>query len=586
MARLARLFAIDLRSLAAFRIGLAIASIYALSVIAPDLAAFYTDDGLVPRAWGTPHQRDGGLSILMLSGDLWLVWLLWGVGLVASLALLAGWRGRIAAAVLWLVWLSFTSRNTFVVQGGDRLIAHLLFWAMFLPITARFSVDHALRRRDDDLPAQVLSVATVGLLLQVLYVYVFGALMKTSPIWIEHFSAIYLALHLDTFVTGAGVILREFGPIMLLLTGFVYLLELWSPLFLFFPDRRQLVRKVTLALLVAMHVGFRVFLHIGHFWMVSLSSLMSYVPGDFWDWLSRRVWRAEVHRMEIWYDRDCGFCLKVALLLREAFLPGTVPVRPAQDHAEIGALLASEVSWVVVDGTGRRWLHWDAVALVMRANALLRPLGWIAAGIGAIGVGRPLYDAIGRNRHSLGALTRWLSPPARLSVRLPSLLSALLAVVIVLVFGWNLRQVAPQVMPPFPAPLEAGMRFIGLNQQWGMFAPSPPTDDAIPIVTALGQGQEGRNLFLIPPGATPDNWYQAFPSHRWRKYINNLRILPEDVRRGYLAIYAVHACKVTAEAGQPAEAIQIEMLRRRTLTGYERAAFRDDWGIWPCQQVQ
>ena len=44
------LFGIDTRSLAVFRIGLALAILADLLIKAPDLIAFYTDDGVLPRA--------------------------------------------------------------------------------------------------------------------------------------------------------------------------------------------------------------------------------------------------------------------------------------------------------------------------------------------------------------------------------------------------------------------------------------------------------------------------------------------------------------------------------------------------------
>ncbi|MEM7545280.1 MAG: HTTM domain-containing protein [Pseudomonadota bacterium] len=583
MDRLRLLFSIDLRSLAAMRIGLAITSLYALAVLAPDLATFYSDHGLTVRDWDAPHQRYGGLSVLLLSGGAWLAWLLWTVGVVASLIFLVGWRGRVAAAVLWVVWVSFTSRNAFVVQGGDQLMGLLLFWCMFLPISARFSVDQALTPQDRHGPQSICSVATVGLLLQVLYVYVFGALMKTSEVWFPNASAIYVALHLDTFVTGLGIWLREYGLLMQLLTLFVFLLELLTPILLFFPDARLWVRKVTLALLIDMHIGFRFFLHIGHFWMVSLSSLMAYVPSDWWNWLAAQWWRADQKRFEIWYDRDCGFCRKVALILKVFFLPPGIPVRPAQDHPEIGPLLEREVSWVVVDGTGRRWLHWDAVALVMRQNILLRPLGWLAALYGWVGLGRPTYDLIGRSRGDLGLVTRLLSAP-RVLVGMPGrITSAALALIILLVFGWNLAHVTP-LAPAIPAPAEVALRAAGKSQFWGMFAPSPPLRDSIPIVTVVDG--DDANLFLKPPRADRfDHWVDHFPSHRWRKYLNNLRIMDEVTRKLYLRRYANHACGIAA-ARSPATAIRIELITRQTTAGFSRTEEVENWGTWPCPPPQ
>lgn len=595
MARLLALFEIDLRALAAFRIGLAITSIYALVILAPDLGAFYSDAGLAPRDMGAAgegvtgerpaaHLRTGALSILSLSGGVWLVWLVWAAGMLASFALLAGWRGRWAAAALWLVWLSLIGRNAMVIQGGDRLMVLLLFWAMMLPVSARMSVDHALTPDEKRGADSVVSIAAAGLLLQVLYVYVFGALLKTAGPWWPNGSAIYIALHLDTFATVAGAAVRGLGGALQALTYFVFFIELLAPVFLFWPDARRRVRQGALALLIAMHVGFRVFLHIGHFWMVSLSSLMVYAPGVWWDALERRWWRPDQRRIEIWYDRDCGFCLKVALLLREAFLPRATPVRPAQDHAEYGPLLARETSWVVVDGAGRRLLHWDAVAFVMRQNPILRPLGWLAWLYGAAGLGRRTYDLIGDSRGGLGRVSRLLTPPARLVFAPSRALGAGLAVVIAAAFLWNLSHSLPAARALFPPGAEWAFRAIGQEQRWGMFAPSPPLRDGYPVIRVAGaEGAAAENLFLKPPSAAPVGaWRDQFPSHRWRKYVNNLRVSTPEIRAPYLTRWAAHACRVAGRRGAAPAAIHIRMVERETRGDYTRRPLEEDWGRHPC----
>lgn len=585
MSRLVRLFEIDLRSLAAMRIGVAITALYCLFVLAPDLGPFFTADGLTPADRSAPHFRWGGFTPLVWLTSYPAVLAVWAAGVLAGLALLVGFHGRWAAFALWLVWMSLAQRNGFITQGGDRLLILLLFWSIFLPVSARFSIDHALTPEAEKGPGAVVSVATVGLLFQVLHVYVFGALLKTSEAWAPNGAAVYVALHLDTFVTDFGVWVRQFGAILQILTLFVFCIELFAPALLFFPDRRLVVRRVTLALLICMHVGFRVFLHIGHFWMVSLASLMAYAPGGWWDWIARR--RGGAGRIEIWYDRDCGFCRKTALILKEFFLTADVPVRPAQDHPEIGPLLEREVSWVVVDATGRRRLHWDAVAYVTRQNPLLAPIGWLAWGFGAVGLGRPAYDLIGRRRKALGRVTRWLRPPRRLVPRVGPAVSVFLGVVIVFGLLWNLR---PHVGDLIPGRIAAAASAAGLTQDWTMFAPAPPAEDGVPVVTVrpAADPSAALNLYPRPPVAADADLraYDHFPSYRWRKYLNNLRFLrqvDDPHFEDYMRLYAAHACAVAERAtGARPAAINVTLRMNRTLSNYGSEDFTDDWGDWPC----
>src|SRR2546428_1961581 len=66
-----RLFAIDARSLAAFRVGLALVVLFDLATRARDLRAHYTDDGVLPRATLLTLMPHSPMSLHMLSGDVW-----------------------------------------------------------------------------------------------------------------------------------------------------------------------------------------------------------------------------------------------------------------------------------------------------------------------------------------------------------------------------------------------------------------------------------------------------------------------------------------------------------------------------------
>src|SRR5205085_3059482 len=115
------------------------------------------------------------------------------------------------------------------------LLPLLLFWAIFLPTGRIFGIDGALERgRNLSRDPRVLSVASAGLLLQALYVYVFGALLKTGDSWTDG-QAVNIALHAETFATAAAHVLREYVVVTLLLTYFVFYLEVLTPVLLFFP---------------------------------------------------------------------------------------------------------------------------------------------------------------------------------------------------------------------------------------------------------------------------------------------------------------------------------------------------------------
>ncbi len=398
MTSLKELFSIDYRSLAAFRVVVALTLLFVCTVWAPDLKEFFTDSGVLTVAELRQYFPEHRFTLFAFFSGPLVIHLFWLLLVISSLCLLAGYRSRLSAAICFLLYLFFVGRNPLLLQRGDTLLPLLLFWGAFLPIGKVFAVDGALdRERDLSGGTTVFSVATIGMLLQVLYVYVIGALLKTGYPWFPGGAAVSIALHLDTFVTLPGLLLREFVPLTIFLTYFVFFIELLSPFLLFFPDRHFRVRNLTLILLIAMHLGFRLFLNIGHFWLASLSSLMVYVPARNWEWLRQRYWKPETRQLRIYYDRDCGFCLKTGLLLREFFLPPEVVIAPAQDHGEVGELLERENSWVLETPDGRRLLHWEALIFATGQSPLMRPFWVLIWLIGALGLGRPLYRAIGKS---------------------------------------------------------------------------------------------------------------------------------------------------------------------------------------------
>src|SRR6056297_857557 len=85
-AALAARVSVDLRALAAFRIGLGTLLLADLARRSRWLTAFYTDDGVLPRrAFLADYETIR--SVYLLAGEPWAVGLLFGVSGVAALAL-------------------------------------------------------------------------------------------------------------------------------------------------------------------------------------------------------------------------------------------------------------------------------------------------------------------------------------------------------------------------------------------------------------------------------------------------------------------------------------------------------------------
>jgi len=524
---MARIFGIDLRTMALFRICLGALILIDLINRARFLTVFYTDNGVLTRAEAIFYNSPARISFHLMSGSPIVIGILFFIAGILAILLMLGYRTRLVTVLSWLFLLSLNNRNLIVQQAGDVLISVLAFWAIFLPIGARFSVDAALRSGDQPRPPDAyFSIATAAMLLQVIYVYVFGALLKSSPVWMPDGQAVYYALHLDSLATPLAHWLRQFAALMQGLTYYVWTLELIAPLLVFSPIWHLPLRLVAMVLLITMHLGFFLFLEIGLFPFISITSLLLFTPGVVWDWLGRKINPATKRGIEIYYDAGCGFCLKTAKLFRTFCLPADVPIRPAQDNPEILPIFEAEDSWVVTDGQGGRLTKWAAVAFVMRQSPLFWLPGKAFQWRPLARLGDRLYRLIGDNRTgALGQLSARFLPYRRQWLRLFLAESILVGGLAVMVFAQNLT-ILPKVEYRLPAPVPNFLRVVRLYQRWTMFAPRPMRSDGWFVVRGVMEDGEVVNLWSglagEPIPIKPRYVSEWYPDYRWRKYLSRL----------------------------------------------------------------
>eukprot|EP00664_Eupelagonemidae_sp_cell27_P005266 gene5266-2016_t len=86
-------------------------------------------------------------SIYFASGDLAVMMVLLVVHTVVAVCFTAGFHTRKAAVVLYVLDASLSQRMGCSYYAGDRLRCLMLFWAMWLPVSARLSVDAYRARR-------------------------------------------------------------------------------------------------------------------------------------------------------------------------------------------------------------------------------------------------------------------------------------------------------------------------------------------------------------------------------------------------------------------------------------------------------
>lgn len=543
-AKLAEIFGIDLRTLALFRVCLALIILLDLALRARDLTAHYSDYGVLPRAALLGDIGQGFPSLHLISGSSKIEALLFVFSALVALALLIGYRTRIATVVSWILLLSLQARNPGVMQGGDMLLYLLLFWGIFLPLAARFSVDAALNEEAQKAPNAFFSMATMALLVQAMCVYTFGALLKSSPVWIPDGTAIYYALQLDYIITPLGHWLGQFGSVLQFLTYYVWSLELLAPLIMFSPIAHYRTRLIGITLLVLLHTGFLLCIYIGIFGLCSIASILAFTPGRLWDKIGERIRTPERRGVAIYYDEPCGFCRKVCLILRTFLLLPETPILPAQNFPDIHREMQTHNSWVVVDHDGTHHVRFDAIVLVFRRSVLFSWIGRILALAPMRAIGERVYAWVARNRGELGHWSAVTLPYRNRPITPSAAAQAVAGVLMVTMLIVNLQSIHV-VIPRLVDIADSVADSVRLGQGWTMFAPQPSRLDG--WFVARGKTRDGDVVDVLhnregePDTKRPESLAREHSTYRWEHY---RMFLLDPANAKYRPYYARYLCRV------------------------------------------
>lgn len=533
---------IDLRSLAAFRIALGLIILADLWIRGGDLSVWLSDDGVLPRDAAIDWGNDYRWSLYFISGSwVWALILNLIAGL-AALALILGYRTQLATIVSFILLVSLHNRASLVLQGGDNLLLLLIFWSLFLPLGARFSLDAARVHPDHqhrlaDRSNELLSIGTVAILFQAMSVYFFSAFLKSGSEWFEDGTAIYYALHLDELATDLAVLWRDMHWLTVPLTRYVWWLELLGPILMFSPVFRVPIRLLVMAAFISMEIGFIFNLHIGLFPYISITSILLFLPSEVWNRLAERFDGRAGVGYSIYYDRDCTFCLKMCWILKTFLGLKHTRIEPAQSLPEIEEILEREFSWVVVDPNGKTSIKWQAMVRVFEASPWFYRLAKIVAWPSRIG--DRVYASVAKHRSAWG---RWFAVllPWTNELRFPGSLSQIIAGAFLLFVLWiNVGSIPSWRLPfmpdaegerlqlQFPKILQPLKWTLRLDQKWSMFAPYPSRSDGwlvVPGILASGRLVDVyHEIDQIPSFDKPDSLHNVmFENYRWRKYLSRI----------------------------------------------------------------
>ena len=491
-AILRTMFSIDLRTLALFRVVMASLLLIDLIDRWRYIRMLYTDQGFLPREglvqlfgksmqWTTLHYYTGA-SVAMQS-------VMFAIAAMAALALLGGYRTWTATVISWLLFVSLNRRVPAMCYGYDGVMRLMLFWSLFLPIGARWSVDSALRTEKRLASDRICSVATACILLQVCYIYWFTAILKLHPLWLEG-EAVRQAMEFETFVRPLGRWLGRQHALTVLLTYATLIVEAFGPVLAIWPVRSVWTRWLAILLMCGLHVGIAACMKLGFFPHVSVMLWLLFIPTETWEGLFRRLQTPDRRALRIYYDDENELCQRVTRLLRTFLLLPETKLLRAQDDPLIDKMMRESNGWVVVDADGRQRIRFDGLVCVVRASPLLHWLALLLAWRPVASVGDRIYRLIARSRWPI----RWVGlvfPWRPLRVQPRRSASVLACLLLFLVTAYNilgLDQLSRRGIR-IPQAMRLTAQLLRVDQKWAMFAPRTETSgewtDRWPVMPAI-----------------------------------------------------------------------------------------------------
>ena len=272
------LFAIDLRALAALRIFMGVISILFIFNQISDVDLLYTDDGILTRGLNRQLLGDGFWSLLWLDGPVGDIrMILIATGLVAG-AFALGYQTKLMNFLLLVLLWSIQIRNPLVLTGGDVLLRMLIFWCLFLPVGSVWSIDASQSDEKSD-RWKIANVATVAIMLQVVFMYFFAGLAKLNAFWFSG-DAVEYAMNLEMSVRPMGSLLAEFPTITFIATIATFVAEILTLFLMFIPRVNLLNRGMMLGFFLMMHLGIWLTLSVGLFSFTAIAAWLIFVPSD------------------------------------------------------------------------------------------------------------------------------------------------------------------------------------------------------------------------------------------------------------------------------------------------------------------
>lgn len=566
MKLLKQFFEVDLRSLALFRVSIGLVVLTDLLIRSVWIKAHYSDWGILPRKL----LMDGGLnefkfSFQLFNGRVEFQIFMFLVAFFFSLLFTLGYKTKITGFVSWVLLVSLTNRNNEIINSGDTILKLMIFWSLFLPIAEVFSIDSALRKEKKKIENYAyFSIPNIFFLLQLCIMYWFSIITKNTQDWVETHLAVYYALHIDQFTNPLAVWIRQYVGLTKGFTLYTLFIEIAGPLLALTPFRWGWLRLVAALLMINLHFGLYMTLEIGIFPWVCMASWLAFFPTCFWELLERVFAKKLNDPITVYYDRDCGFCLKMVKILQSFLIVPNADVRLAQETPETQKMMDENNSWIVKSGENYLF-HFDAFLRLLRNSPLFFWLVPVLALPPFFQIGTLMYKAVANNRMRVSILTRHLKETD--AYKRPGKFTKTLLTCIfcyILVYLYHSLDVGFRM----PKALRGLGKTFSFTQSWSMFA-SPKKKDGWLVMKGILMDDREVNAWTEEFGEVsfekPERVTDLFINQRWRKYLSRLAKKRKSKSLKYFSIYICRRWNEKYSHGERLYKLRLYYITERTL---------------------
>ncbi len=555
------LFSIDLRSLGLFRFFLGIVLIFDFFNRFGLVEAFYNDDGIIDRAYLIENIAiNWKFTLLNLNGTSLFAHLLAFIGVIFSVLFTIGFRTKFSAIIAWVLLYSFQNRFPMINHGGDNLLRLLLFFSILLPVQARFSIDKHFGKGVEEDKDEISTSFSFLIYLQIFLMYFFTFFYKWHPSWLKELDSLYFAMNIDLYTTVMGESLLNFPNIMKVLSFLTLWVEGIGPLLLFIPWKKTFFRNLALLLFWGLHLGILLTLHLGNFPWACLVLWVPLIPKENWDFLKRKRKKME-KGYTLYYDVDCGFCRRFCLFLKEVLFLEELEILSSDVDKKVFSTINHERSWLL-KYNDQSFFRFEAFSKLIEISIFrfLSPVFNLSV---VQTLGHWVYQVLSSRRNLLGTLFNKYSGGA---IKLkPSKIGSLFAIYIIcLSTAWNFEGYLGFKKFDIRDPFTSTAFFLGLNQQWNMFAPKPMSNDGWYVVDGvLKDGKKWNPVTNTEVNFEKPKYLQdTVDGTQWRKFFVNLKA---SKYKEYRLWYGKYICrKWNSKNKNKLKSFQINFMLERT----------------------